>query len=137
MKNTINELYWVANYIDGSKLTQYEGVTGFDYEKENKYADIDRDRLNRFDLIKTETGKPVYSVYVHEGQKLIYRRRTLRPVIPTPQNPVTIIYLVGYQMNIMTNSGIRNFIVINYIHEDGSIALDGPRNNLQLLPLEF
>ena len=47
-----------------------------------------------------------------------------------------IVYLVGWQMNIFTNSGIKNMVVINYIHEDGSIALDGSRNNLQLLEIE-
>lgn len=132
MKNKVNELYWVANYIGGDKLLQYEGLNGSDYAKENKYADINREKLERFDLYKTETGKPIYSVYLREGQKLIFRRRTIKQI----GHADIIVYLVGWQMTLMLGSGPRNLIVINYIHQDGSIALDGARNNLQLLPIE-
>jgi hypothetical protein len=36
----------------------------------------------------------------------------------------------------MTNSGPRNITAINYIHQDGSIALDDSRDNLELLDFE-
>ena len=120
------ELYWVANYIDGKSLRQYQDG------KEMKYADIDRDRLERFDLLDFETNKAVHSVYLRGGQQLIYRRRTLIKMDGTR----TVIYLVGWQTNVYTNSGLKHFTVINYLHEDGSIALDGPRNNLELLEFE-
>jgi hypothetical protein len=124
----MNKLYWVANYSNGEKLTQFspEGL-------ERKYADINREILTRFDLINQETKKAVYSLYLREGQQLIFRRRTL---IPLSGGPRVTIYLVGYQMTIMALSGALNLVVINYIHEDGSIALDGARNNLELLDFE-
>ncbi len=124
-----NELYWVANYTDKSKLIQYDD----EHNKENKYADIDRDKLVRFDLHNTATGKAIYSVFLREGQQLVYRRRS---IIDLTHGGTTIVFLVGWQMTIMTNTGPRNMVVLNYIHEDGSIALDGARNNLELLPEE-
>lgn len=123
----MKELYWVANYIDGSKLTQFEGGV------EKKYVDIDRDNLVRFDLLDFDTNKPVYSLYLHDGQKLIFRRRTLMQI----GKPPVIIFLVGYQLTVLTNSGPKNIVVINYIHEDGSISLDGTRDNLELYPDEM
>lgn len=122
------ELEWVANYIDGTKLRRFRPEGG-----ENKYADIDVDKLERFDLVNTQTKKVVYALYLREGQKLIYRRRTFRRMDGSPD---VVVYLVGYNMTIMTNAGPKAIIVINYIHPDGSIALDGPRNNLKLLAFE-
>lgn len=123
----VKELYWVANYINDTSLKQFQD------SKEMKYEDIDRERLVRFDLIDKITDKPVYSLYLRDGQKLIFRRRTLKKI----NRPDVVIFLVGYQMTIMTNSGPKNIVVINYLHPDGSIALDGPRNNLELLDFEY
>jgi len=123
MKN----IYWVANYKDGSTLKQFEG------DIENKYQDINRNALVRFDIISN--NKPIYSVYIRDGQQLIYRRRTLIK-IGSEKEKRAIIYLVGWQSRVMTLSGPKNITVINYIHEDGSISLDGPRKNLQLLDFE-
>lgn len=126
------ELQWRAVYEDKSILNQYE-PSG----KENKYTDIDRERLVRFDMLDKATQKPVYSVWLNEGQQLIYRRRTIMPIKPTPERPIQVIYLVGYRQTIMTNSGPRNFVVLNYLYEDGSVALDNERDNLQLYPIEM
>lgn len=122
----VRELYWIANYIDGSKLEQFQDG------RENKYIDIDRERLQRFDLIDNNTKRPIYALYLHDGQALIYRRRTLKKM----GQPDTVIFLVGYQMTVMTNIGAKNIVVINYFHSDGSVSLDGARNNLELLSFE-
>lgn len=121
------EVYWIANYDDKTQLKQFEGT------KENKYADIDRERLVRFDLIDYDTNKAVLSVYINEGKQLIFRRRTLKRFDGSPD---VVIFLVGYKQTIMTSSGVRAFISINYLHPDGSISLDGARDNLELLPIE-
>lgn len=124
----VRELNWVAIYEDGSKLEQFsEG-------KENKYKDIDRERLVRFDLIERATNKAVYSLYLQDGQRLIFRRRTLKPL--DAKKPDVVIFLVGWQQTILTNSGPRNITVINYFYPDGSVSLDGARNNLELLKHE-
>jgi hypothetical protein len=122
------DLYWVANYEDGNKLEQFspEG-------KERRYADIGRDKLTRFDMVEKKTAKAIFSVYLRQGQRLIYRRRSL---INMNGGERVIVYLVGWQMTVMTNSGPRNITAINYIHQDGSIALDDSRDNLELLDFE-
>lgn len=125
-QNALN-LMWVANYDDETKLYQFEAG------KENKYADINRERLVRFDMVNRDTNKPIYAMYLREGQQLIFRRRTLKKI----NQPDTVIFLVGYKQTFMTLSGPRTNIVMNYIHPDGSIALDGSRDNLELLSLEM
>lgn len=125
-QNALN-LMWVANYDDETKLYQFESG------KENKYVDINRDRLVRFDMVSRDTNKPIYALYLREGQQLIFRRRTLKRI----NKPDVVIFLVGYKQTFMTLSGPRSNIVINYIHPDGSISLDGSRDNLELLPLEM
>lgn len=130
----LHDYYWVANYFDGSKLSQYETKNG--KQIENKYPNINREQLERFDLVDYETNKPIFSLWIHEGQQLIYRRRTIRPVIVTPQRPIQIIWLVGYQHKVFTPAGLQSFKVINYIYQDGSIALDNDRSNLELYPEE-
>ena len=129
---TKRELYWRAVYEDESILMQYETRNGKQFE--NKYPNINRDKLARFDLLDFMTNKPVYSLWIHEGQQLIYRRRTYLPV--DKSRPVQVVYLVGYQHTVLTPSGARNFKVINYIYEDGSMALDDSRDNLELYSIE-
>lgn len=124
-------LSWKAVYYDDSELLQYsDGV-------ENRYKDIDRDKLKRFDIINEDKKKTILSVYFpkDENRQLIYRRRTFVEMGPEGQKRV-IVYLVGWRQTYMTLVGPRNQIVINYIHEDGSISLDGARDNLEILKLE-
>lgn len=125
------ELNWRAVYDDDTVLNQFEGEG--ENRKENKYKDINRERLVRFDMVNPATGKAHYALYLREGQQLIFRRRTLKKI----NQPDTVIFLVGYQQTVMANTGPLNQVVINYIHPDGSIALDGARNNLELLDFEY
>lgn len=128
---TMKELNWVANYADGTKLEKFAPSGG-----EHRYQDIDRDKLVRFDLIDPQTNKAVYSLYLHDGQRLIYRARTLVNVARNIELGRVRVYLVGWQERIMTQNGPRTVTAINYIHEDGSISLDDHRSNLELLPEE-
>lgn len=120
------EITWVANYKDGSYLCQYErGIA-------NKYTDIDRSRLDKFELLRGD--KVFYSLTLHEGQRLIYRRRTLMTMggdLVTEQSK-EVIYLVGYQVTL----GGQNLVVLNYIYEDGRIELDNSRSNIELYAQE-
>lgn len=126
LPQVVKEMYWIANYIDGTKLSQFENGI------ENRYIDIDRNKLNRFDLYDKDTHTPVYALYLRDGQRLIFRRRTLKRI----GQPDIVVFMVGYQMTIMTGSGPKEYTVINYFHPDGSISLDGPRDNLELLSFE-
>lgn len=123
MKN----LYWVANYITNQQLKQFN-----EDGTENNYKDIDRSLLRRFDMVESDTDKPIHSLYLDAGQSLIFRRRTFKKV----GKPDVIVYLVGYLEKIITPAGVHNKIVITYIHPDGSTSLDGARNDLELLDIE-
>ncbi len=124
------ELTWKAIYDDGAELPQYN-----EDASENKYTDIDRNKLVRFDLLRKDSGRVIYSAHLQEGQNLIYRKRTLIEVTMGKDGGEkrVIVYIVGWRRSIMTNSGPKDIKAINYIHEDGSVALDGARNNLELL----
>ena len=122
-------LTWKAIYEDGESLSQYN-----EDKTENFYKDIQRQKLVRFDLVNGE--KTVHSLYLREGQRLIFRRRNFIRLSKDKEER-HMIYLVGWQMTIITASGqLKNIAAINYIHEDGSIALDNSRDNLELLDFE-
>lgn len=121
-------LTWRAIYRDKKYLPQYN-----DDGTENGYKDIDRYRLVRFDLLAGE--EPIYSVYLNKDQRLIFRRRNFIKLGPQGEER-HIIYLVGWQMTLKTNQGYRNITALNYLYEDGSIALDDERNNLELVDQE-
>ena len=127
------ELTWKANYQGEDGKLSDEFLAQFnDDGTENKYKDIDRFRLARFDMLN-EDKKVVFSLYLRKYQRLIFRRRTF---IKVTTNEKVIVYLVGWQQTITTPVGQRNVTSIAYLHEDGSVALDGHRNNLELLPEE-
>jgi hypothetical protein len=117
-----DKVTWQAVYNDGFVLPQY------DDGRVNKYPDIDRTKLERFELLKD--GKVFYSLTLNEGQRLIYRRRTLLRMGVTKDAPKAreVIHLIGYQVTV---SG-KNFVVLNYIYEDGRIELDNSRSNIEL-----
>jgi hypothetical protein len=117
---------WKAIYKDDTSLPQYNGDG-----TENHYQDIDRWKLVRFELHKNNI--PFYALYLHRGQRLIYRMRVFKPL----NKPDVIVYMVGWQETIETKNGSRNITVINYIHPDGSVSLDDSRNNLQLVDSEL
>lgn len=98
-----------------------------------KYKDIDRDRLRRFDLLD-EAGQILYSVFLSKDKRLIYRRRTLIQVNRATNEEIQrqVVWLLGYQMTVQG----ENFVIINYIFEDGRVELDHSRNNLELFEEE-
>lgn len=117
------QLKWKALYHDGISLSQFN-----EDGSENRYHDIDRNRLSHFVLFN-ENGKAVFSVVLHPDQKLIYRRRT---VIRGDGQVSGSVYLVGWQQKIRGKS-VKS---IAYVYEDGAIELDDDRNDLELLPQE-
>ncbi len=96
-------LMWAAAYNDDTMFYQYN-----EDGTENKYKDIDRDRLVEFTLLRVpekEEGVPDlstppfpvrFSLWLEEGQQLIYRRRTQM----TEGGVTSVIHLVGWQQKI-------------------------------------
>lgn len=126
-------LTWRAVYRDNKALPQYNADG-----TENAYKDIDRYRLRRFDLLDGDE-KIVYSVYIHTGQRLIFRRRNLITIgrVGLGEKGRKVVYIVGWQMTVKTPTKLRNIASINYIHEDGRVELDDSRSNLELVPEEL
>ena len=62
------ETSWKAIYRDGSSLSQFN-----ENRSENKYFDIDRNRLAQFVLIRN--GAPAVVIHLGGNKKLIYRMR--------------------------------------------------------------
>ena len=81
------QLYWRAVYEDKTELCQYDG------DKENKYPDINREKLMRFDLLDYDTNKPVYALWLNEGQRLIFLSifySYVKELIDPPQEPYSL-----------------------------------------------
>lgn len=127
-------LTWKALYVGGETLSQYN-----EDGTENKYRDIERHRLINFDLLDAN-GKTVHRTFLRDGQRLIYRRRNFIKLSDKEERHM--IYLVGWQMTVITPSGPKNITALNYIYEDGSVALDDARQEdeyqgIELLPEEL
>jgi hypothetical protein len=100
------KLSWFAEYQDGSRFPQIaEDGT------ERSYDNIpNRDSIACFCLFKVEDKKPVFTLYLDPGQKLIYRRRVFKVLGGTDK----IFYLVGWRKTV----GGECVQAISYIHEE-------------------
>lgn len=118
-------LIWRAVYSDRESLSQYN-----DDGSENRYKDINRSKLSRFELYNDSVLK--FTLFIHDGQRLIFRRRNFIKYSSKGEER-WIVYLVGYQFNDEIG---KNYKVINYVHENGLIELDDDRKDLVILPEE-
>ena len=103
----------------------------FDGDKENRYEDIERTRLGRFDIFNED--ELVHSVYLHDNQRLIFRRRNFISVGDGSRSQVII---VGWVETVQTPGGSRDIYSLTYIFEDGNTVHDNHRDNLELIPQE-
>jgi len=117
-------LTWKANYSEKESLSQFNADGS-----ENSYKDIDRSKLFSFEML--DGDKRVYVLFLHEGQRLIFRRRNW---INLNGKIVKQVYLVGYQF---TDSAGKNYQVINYVHDGGYVELDDDRKDLIVHPEEI
>jgi hypothetical protein len=104
-------MQWEAFYNDQSSLKQYNADGS-----ENKYADIDRSKLEAFAFFKD--GALVFALYLEPEQRLIFRRR----VEQKTGGEQTIVYMAGWQQTIEG----RNVQSIAYIFPSGVVHVAGP-----------
>jgi len=116
---------WIAEYIDGSALPQFDPETG----RENRFADIDHGKLKRFGwypfthelakkILETEgiivipVVIPSYVVELKDGERLVAKREnTIK--LHTKSGEITrdaTVYVLGKEGD-----------KILRIHEDGSV----------------
>ena len=116
---------WLAIYNDETYLPQFE-----DDGRENLYADIQRDKLTHFAILRDD-NKLVLSIELERPtQKLIYRTRTF---IDINGNLKGRVVLAGWHENI---KGV-SVKAINYIYPNGKIVLAGAKDDLELVEQEF
>lgn len=105
------KIEWKAIYTDGKSLSQYNGGV------ENKYIDIDRDRLLHFILLEDSIPKIV--IPLTNNKRLIYRRRVAVSFSGINAGNTEVVYLVGWQEK---KQGI-NTQMICFLFEDGHIEI--------------
>jgi hypothetical protein len=88
------KFYWKAIYDDGEEFPQYN-----EDGSENLYKDIKRKRLSQFVLLQVNTDVVIYVLhFTKPWQRLICRRRIVRPLIPMTakeQESLETVWLVG------------------------------------------
>jgi hypothetical protein len=104
----LKETFWTAGYDDGTQLTQYE----LD-RSENKYTDIDRNKLIQFILYRSD--KPAVVIHIDSNKKLIYRMRRAM----NNKGYEEVVFLAGWQER--TNG--RNTQMITFLFEDNHIEI--------------
>lgn len=103
---------WKAIYKDGSVLNQYNKD-----QSENKYGDIKRSKLVRFELVKH--NQVVATIHLDSKKQLIYRRRVAMHVTGPNAGLQEAVYLVGWQEN---RNGV-NMQALCFVFEDGHFEL--------------
>jgi hypothetical protein len=107
---------WAAKYRDGSIVNQFDA--------DGKEASTDnlkfRDEIESFALWDFDTRKPILTLHLDPGQKLIYRRRCWQR--PGEEKPHQVVYLVGWRRTV-AGECIQS---IAYVFEDtGRVELAG------------
>jgi hypothetical protein len=99
---------WQAIYNDGTTLSQYNEDRG-----ENKYTDIERDKLIQFVLKRDSIPKVV--IHLDQNKKLIYRMRTAA----NNKGIIERVYLAGWQERVDD----INTQMISFLFEDGHVEI--------------
>ena len=106
----MNEIIWEAIYNDGTLLPQYNDKN--DPLSANKYIDIDRSKLVKFNLYKNDIL--IFSLHLDNSKKLIFRRRVVMKMYSGNKE---VVYLIGWQEKVNN----KNVQQISFIFEDGRI----------------
>jgi len=116
-------LTWVAVYDGNDTLSQYN-----EDGSENKYGDIDRERLDRFILLE-ENGEVRIVLNLDASKKLIFRRRT---AINLKNERHEVVFIAGFQSD-------KGQTILFYFESTGHIELtDGFKEGHQwFYPVNF
>lgn len=107
---------WAAKYRDGSVVNQFD-PDGKEVSTDNL---VKREDIESFALWDYETRKPILTLHLDPGQKLIYRRRCWQH--PGDEKPFQVVYLVGWRRTI-AGECVQS---IAYVFEDtGRVELAG------------
>ena len=139
MPEQIADLYtWEAVYNDDTILWECNSKG----QVINKYSNIDRERVKKFRLYKTDELlnsnvnplkplKPAYAVDIKEGRRLIWRKRRHQRLLET--TPFLTIYMIGWQETI-DEQHIQSIL---YIYPDGSSEQRKSDGELDVVLFDF
>ena len=128
----INSITWRVVYVDGKAKLEHnaDGTT-------NRYEDIDRYRMKRFDLLDGE-GKRIFSVFPRFGRQLIFRRRRFFKGTPGENNPNQwTVILIGWHERITVGGGAHSAKSIAYIYPNKVVDFDNARSDLVIREQEW
>ena len=103
---------WKAIYNDGKEFPQFN-----EDGTENKYPDIERNKLEKFNIYKDD--KLIFVLHLEGSRRLICRFRVEQKLISGTKN--LRLLMVGWQQTIKG----ENIQDLAYIFEDGHIELAG------------
>jgi len=105
---------WRAIYSDGTYFDQFKNPYDEDEEDQNKYTDIDRNKLKGF-MIYQGIKKIRILMYLHlsEGCRLFMRRRTEKVVNGKVKS---VVYIVGWEKTLTSGDNQK---IICVISDDG------------------
>lgn len=139
IKYNTDKYTWQAVYSDGTSLWECDAnqksAQGHPIIV-SKYDQIDRDKITKFNVYETEKLgtkdlKPVISLDIKSGYRLIWRKRRFQRVIG-PQVPFMTVYLVGWQATIYG----QNVQSIIYLYEDGKMEMSSQKSDYELFNFE-
>lgn len=110
------QLRWAARYRDGQVINQFQpDGTEISYDNLPRRHDI-----RSFALWDRDTRKPVLTLHLDPGQRLIYRRRCWQR--QGEEKPHRVVYLVGWRR---TLAGESVQAIAYVFEEDGRVELAG------------
>lgn len=112
-------LQWMAVYDGNETLSQYN-----EDGTENKYGDIDRERLERFLLMDGEC--PIIVLNMDQNKKLIYRRRTAMDMLGTHKE---VVYIIGWQETLDGGASSIQSILFYFASTGHTEVTDGFRED--------
>lgn len=160
IKYNTDKYTWQAVYNDGTSLWECNnavpGQSTIDNQQSTilghpiiaKYDQIDRDKITKFNVYETaklgaQDLKPVISLDIKSGYRLIWRKRRHQRLIGT-QVPFKTVYLVGWQATIRPlckggggiSNGGQNVQSIIYLYEDGKMEMSSRKSDYELFNFE-
>lgn len=135
---------WCAIYNDGDEEVWECDIASLKLDTDgrcqgcviNKYGKLDRPKLTAFSLYRTAdllypaTAKPIVTVDLKPGYRLIWRKRQRLVLVGAISLPT--IYLIGWQVTV-NGTNIQSIL---YIYPDGTTELSCRKSDFELFEFE-
>lgn len=110
MSAHLSSYRWRATYNDGFTLTEEPG------NPVTQYRNIDRSKLRRFELLRADSHRSVFSMAFEPHQRLIWRRRFAQRLGGQHE----IVHIIGKQW---TRDGQNHQAIALFFEKDGTVEM--------------